>query len=82
MDYSIVRSYYACSTAATISTCFDLRYYKALYYRYRQSVSSVNKSLHANTGLEPALLGWYGYYVELGVNKLGGLGACSPRKNF
>ena len=32
------------------------------------------------SGLAPTILDWYGHCVRVSVNKLGGVGACSPRK--
>ena len=34
------------------------------------------------SGLEPVILDWYSHCVCLSANKLGGLGACCPRKIF
>ena len=47
-----------------------------------QQPSCVVKRLHdrARTGPAPDILDWYSHCVRLSVNKLGGLGACFPRK--
>ena len=42
-----------------------------------QVIRPLPRSTH--TGLEPAILDWYGH---CGVNKLGGSGGYSPKKNF